>query len=72
MAHRLVDSTMIRSADYNPITQEFEVIFKNSPTPVRYFGVSTKESEDFFAAESKGRYLNAVIKPNHAFAKGER
>lgn len=58
-----VDSTSIASIGYEPRSRELEIEFRQSGDVYRYFEVSAEEQVEFMAAESKGRYLNQVIKP---------
>ncbi len=72
MSHQLVNSSTIESQNYNPMTGELEIKYKNSFEVYTYHGVPPERHTEFLEAESKGKYLNAVIKPNHGVTKGDK
>jgi hypothetical protein len=72
MSNEPVSSSTIQTQYYNPMTGELEIIFKNSPEVYTYHGVPPERHTEFLEAESKGKYLNAVIKPNHGVTKGDK
>jgi hypothetical protein len=63
-----VESSNIQAIGYDPLTATLRVTFNNG-TSYDYFGVAVEEHIDLMDAESKGKYLNACIKPNRKFAK---
>ena len=65
MFRKPIDSSMMKSLGYNPLTGDLEVEFTTGKV-VTYEQVSQGEFKDMELAESKGRYLNAVIK-RHPF-----
>ena len=68
MKRSAVNSTTIRSIGYDPRRRELEIEFLESGDIYRYFDVSAEENSEFMGAESKGTYLNQVLKPrNHRF-----
>lgn len=58
-----LDSSNIASARSDLVVQ-----FKNGGT-YRYINVPLPVQEQFFAAESHGKFLNAEIKPHYEFEK---
>ena len=62
MRRKLVRSTSIASIGYLPAKRELEIEFRDSGDVYRYFDVPGEEYAAFMAAESKGTYLNDVIK----------
>jgi hypothetical protein len=58
-----VDSTSIASIGYQARSRELEIEFRQSGDVYRYFEVSAEQHAEFMAAESKGSYLNQVLKP---------
>ena len=61
MARTPVQSSMLKSVGYNPLTGDLEVEF-NTGKVVTYKQVTQDEFRGLERAESKGRYVNAVIK----------
>lgn len=62
MHREAVDSSQFDEVGYDPLMQVMEVKFRNNGRIVRYSGVTRAEWEGLGAAESKGRYFNAVIR----------
>lgn len=56
-----VDSTGIAQIGYDSAKQELGIEFHSGKVYL-YFDVSREEHEAFMAAESKGTYLNTVLK----------
>jgi hypothetical protein len=63
---RHVFSSNIRSVGYDPQTAVLEVKFHNNRV-YQYLDVPPEEFDALMAAESKGRFLNRVIKPQHPY-----
>lgn len=63
MRRKPVPSTSIASIGYVPEVRELEIEFRASGDVYRYFDVPCEEYAAFMAAESKGTYLNLVLKP---------
>ena len=59
-----LDSSSLRSAGYDPAAHVLEVEFRNGGV-YQYLEVPGEEFEEFIAAPSKGRYLNAEIKSRY-------
>jgi len=71
MSHRPVESSTIASYDYNPLTHQMEVRFKNGSL-YRYSDVDQDTVKAFEEAESKGGFLHQRIRGVFPFEKGER
>jgi KTSC domain len=63
MKRRPVNSSCIASIGYDPRRRELEIEFLQDGEVYRYFDVPLEEHAAFMAAESKGIYLNEVLKP---------
>jgi len=63
-----VESSNIRAIGFDPQSNRLEVEFKNGGV-YAYKDVPTTVHEGLMAADSKGRYLAAVIKPSYACEK---
>jgi hypothetical protein len=63
MLRVVVDSTSIVSIGYDGRKRELEVEFRESGAVYLYFEVPAEIHREFMAAESKGTYLNQVLKP---------
>ncbi len=63
-----LNSSMIKYAEYNPDLQELTVTFNND---VDYLFSEVEENivQDFFAAESHGKFFNQNIKGSYNFSK---
>jgi hypothetical protein len=58
-----VNSTSIASIGYDRKKRVLEIEFRLSGDLYRYFDVPEEEHAALMAAESKGTYLNQVLKP---------
>ena len=56
-------STSITAIGYDEGRRELGIEFRADADVYFYFDVPPEEYEAFLAAESKGRYLNLVVKP---------
>ena len=63
MEWKTVDSTSIAALGYDPGKRELGIRFRESGEVYFYFDVPAEEYESFLAAESKGNYLNRILKP---------
>ena len=63
------DSSVIRTADYDPDARTLDVTFK-SGRRYTYFGVPDWEFDGLVTATSAGEYFNTRIRDQYAF--GER
>jgi hypothetical protein len=61
-----VNSTMIKSVDYDKTRKSFKVEFHTGKT-YEYKNVSPAKFNKFISAESKGKFLNTKIKPKHEY-----
>lgn len=66
MRRERLDSSSLASAGYDPAKQTLEVEFRNGGV-YQYLDVLRREYAGFQEAESKGRFLNTEIKPNHPY-----
>ena len=58
-----VNSTLIRSIGYNPLTEQLSVALQNQPSTVwNYDGVSRSTANQFVEASSKGQFFNTNIR----------
>lgn len=64
-----VDSSNIEAIGYDAASQELHVRFLKSGETYVYYAVSEWMFVELMQSDSKGRYLNANIKPNHQVAK---
>jgi len=67
-------SAAVSACGYNCLSKEFLVIYQGEPEVVYvYEQVTLEEAADFECAESKGRFVNQVIKrhPYHKEILGE-
>jgi len=60
----LVDSSNIEAVGYDESSSELHVRFRKGSTYC-YRNVPPSIFEEFIAANSKGSYLNRIIKPNY-------
>jgi hypothetical protein len=60
-----VQSTSIAAVGYEPARKALYLRFHESRRTYRYAGVPHRVYRKLMAAESKGRFVNAVIKPNY-------
>jgi hypothetical protein len=63
-----VESSNLASVGYNGKTKELYVTFKSSGNYV-YKDVPAKDAVGLLYSSSKGKFLNAVIKPNYGYSK---
>ena len=66
MAREYVDSTSIEWFDYDERMAALDLAFVGGKA-YRYHGVPAHVRDELRAAESKGRYVNAVIKPHYPY-----
>ena len=65
-----INSSNIKSADYDRTTQRLTLIFVNRPRWVyTYYHVSPKVWVEFLKAQSKGTYFSATIKDNYNYRR---
>lgn len=57
-----VDSTSIAAIGYDSRRRILEIVFRQSGRVYRYLDVPSEEHAAFVAAESKGLYLNQILK----------
>ncbi len=58
-----VSSRTIASIGYDPRSRQLEIEFRGGRGVYRYLDVPSDVYHAFMAAESKGAYLNQVLKP---------
>jgi hypothetical protein len=68
MRRERLDSSSVRSAGYDASERVLEVEFRNGGV-YQYLDVPGEEYDEFREADSKGRYLNTEIKPNHRYRR---
>jgi hypothetical protein len=68
MVRRPVDSTSIVSVGYEPAARTLEIEFVSGGV-YRYFNVPPAIYAAFLAAESKGTFVNTVVKPRYRYAR---
>jgi hypothetical protein len=61
-------SSMIKYAEYNPDLKELTVTFNND-VDYLYYDVEENSVQEFFSADSHGKYFNENIKHNYKFSK---
>jgi hypothetical protein len=64
-----LNSSMIKYAEYNPDLKELTVTFFNNEADYLFSNVEESIVQDFFSAESHGKYFNQNIKGNYNFTK---
>jgi HSP20 family molecular chaperone IbpA len=64
----LYESSNVLASNYNPLTNELEIIFKGG-TRYAYKGVRDSDYMRFETADSQGKVLNANIKPKYEVEK---
>ena len=63
MTMQTVNSSLIKSIGYNPLTEQLSVtMLKNTGTTYVFRGVGRKTANDFAEAKSKGQYFNRNIR----------
>lgn len=70
MERKPVGSGLIKSFAYDEEAEILEIEL-NTGLIYRYLKVDKPTFESFLNAESKGKFLNIIIKPNYAFTKVE-
>lgn len=68
MKRTRLQSSSVASAGYDAAARMLEVEFRNGGV-YQYLGVPSDEYDEFMEAESKGRFLNTEIKPNHRYRR---
>lgn len=63
-----VDSTSVQQIGYDEGTQTLHVEFRNG-SAYQYFDVPLPVFQEMTNAESKGQYINQVIKGSYRFAR---
>ena len=64
-----VDSSNVEAIGYDSATRELHVRFSTSGETYVYYEVEEWVFEDFKRADSKGTFLNTVIKIKYGFGK---
>ena len=64
-----VDSSNVEAIGYDPATRELHVRFVKSGETYVYYEVEEWVFEDFKRSDSKGTFLNTVIKVQYRFGK---
>ena len=64
-----VDSSNVEAIGYDAETRELHVRFVKSGETYVYYGVEEWVFEDFKRSDSKGTFLNTVIKVKYNFGK---
>lgn len=74
MKREFVRSRSIISVGYEPDKKTLEIEFRNGPRIYQYYGVPTDVYIDLMMAESKGAFVNRVIKafPCHEIVEERR
>jgi hypothetical protein len=63
MTNQTVNSRLIRTIGYNPLTEQLSVTLQKSPsTTYVYRSVGRKTANDFVEAKSKGTFYNRNIR----------
>jgi hypothetical protein len=63
MTMQKVNSALIRSIGYNPLTEQLSVVLSTQPSTVwNYNGVTRRTATQFTEASSKGQYFNSKIR----------
>ena len=68
MERKAVDSSNLASIGYDPSNKTLEVEFHSSGV-YQYHDVPQNIYDEFVAASSKGKFLNAHIKDNFRYSK---
>jgi hypothetical protein len=68
----LVESSSIRAMGYDEKSEELWIEFHSSPDPYVYFEVPPEVYSELERAESKGEYVNLMIKPDYDFEQRRR
>jgi hypothetical protein len=64
MAREYVTSTSVVWLEFEPQTKTLEIEFISGGV-YRYFGVPPTVADELRAADSKGRFVNEIIKPRY-------
>lgn len=64
------NSSNLLVSEYNQLTKDLVITFKNGGV-YKYDGVSASDYMRFEMAESQGKILNSLIKPNYTFTRLE-
>lgn len=64
---RPVDSSWVRAIGYDEAAKELWAEFDRSPDPYVYFEVPPEVYRELEGAESKGEFINLMIKPRYKF-----
>lgn len=64
-----VDSTNVEAIGYDADNRELHVQFVGSGDTYVYFDVEEWVFDEFLQADSKGTYLNSIIKNNYQYSK---
>lgn len=62
MEREMVDSSTVLSIGYEPTSSTLEVEFKNGGV-YQYYNVPESIYQQLMASDSKGKFMNAYIKP---------
>jgi hypothetical protein len=68
----LVESSSIRAIGYDDEAQELWIEFHSSPDPYVYFEVPLEVYAELEQADSKGEYVNLMVKPYYRFEHRRR
>ena len=68
----VVESSSIRAIGYDGEAEELWIEFHSSPDPYVYFEVPADVYGELEEAESKGEYVNLIIKPYYDFEHRRR
>ena len=68
MPTQAIESEAIEAVDYDPWSEILRVTFRNGQS-YEYLGVPPKEFRNFMNAESRGAYMNQVIKRRYKWRK---
>ena len=68
MRRRRVESTLVRAVGYQRRSKTLEVEFQSGEV-YQYSDVPERVFEEFWKAESKGKYFNFEIRDSYAFVR---
>ena len=71
MRRRRVESTTVRSVGYQRRSRVLEIEFRSGAV-YQYVDVPATVYEEFWKAESKGKYFNGEIRDEYAFVRVQR
>jgi hypothetical protein len=57
-----VKSSSIKSVGYDDASETLEIEFRNGPRVYQYYGVPRQDHIELMTAESKGTFVNKIIK----------